>query len=43
VLAYDTANNIAWRASGLSLGPYGCDTDSVPGDRKITYAYDPLN
>jgi RHS repeat-associated protein len=44
VQAYDAANNIAWRASGLSLpGTATCDQGSVPAARQITYGYDTRN
>ena len=44
VQAYDTASNIAWRASGLSLPSTGaCDQASVPAARQIGYGYDLRN
>lgn len=43
VQAYDTAGNLAWRASGLSLPNISCDQASVPANRKIEYQYDALD
>ena len=44
VLAYDSANNIAWRSSGLALlATNNCDQTSVPETRKINYSYDARN
>jgi RHS repeat-associated protein len=44
VQAYDAANNVAWRASGLSLpSTSSCDYGSVPASRQITYGYDTRN
>jgi RHS repeat-associated protein len=41
---YDAANNLAWRASGLTLpSTTTCDTASVPANKKITYGYDLRN
>ena len=44
VQAYDSANNLAWRASGLSLpGTSSCDQASVPAARMLSYGYDARN
>jgi len=44
VQAYDGANNVAWRASGLNLpATDACDQGSVPGAQKMSFAYDELN
>jgi RHS repeat-associated protein len=43
VQEYDAANNVAWRASGLSLPGATCDQGSVPANRQISYAYDARN
>jgi len=41
---YDGANNVAWRASGLTLpSPTDCNTASVVAGKKIVFGYDPLN
>jgi YD repeat-containing protein len=40
---YDLANNVIWRASGLSLPSASCDTLSVVSSKKIGYGYDALN
>jgi RHS repeat-associated protein len=41
---YDLANNVAWRAVGLSLpSTTACDTASAPAARKIVYDYDARN
>ncbi len=41
---YDLANNVSWKASGLSLlSNTTCDTASVAVSKKITYGYDALN
>ena len=39
----DGANNVAWRASGLSLPSLTCDIASVAAGSKVTYGYDTLN
>ena len=44
VQAYDTAGNLQWRASGLTLpNPFSCDQASVPAVRRIDYGYDTRN
>jgi RHS repeat-associated protein len=44
VQAYDAANNVAWRASGLGLpSTASCDYGSVPAARQIGYGYDARN
>jgi RHS repeat-associated protein len=44
VQAYDSANNIAWRASGLALpSTSSCDQSSAPDARKLSYGYDTRN
>lgn len=43
VQSYDLANNVAWRASGLSLPGGGCDQASVAEASKVNYSYDTLN
>lgn len=41
---YDTANNIAWRATGLGLtATNACNTSDVPASKQITYTYDARN
>jgi RHS repeat-associated protein len=40
---YDAANNVLWRASGLSLPSASCDIASVPAGNKIAFGYDPSN
>lgn len=40
---YDSANNVAWRASGLALGNLVCDRTSVPPARMVSYGYDARN
>ena len=40
---YDAANNLAWRAPGVSLIGNQCDTGNVPGGRKMSFAYDTRN
>jgi RHS repeat-associated protein len=41
---HDAANNVAWRASGLSLpSTASCDHAGVPAARQITYGYDARN
>ena len=41
VQAYDTAGNVAWRASGLALpGTSTCDQGSAPAARMLTFGYD---
>jgi RHS repeat-associated protein len=41
---YDLANNVSWRAVGLSLpSTTSCDTASAPAERKIVYDYDARN
>lgn len=38
---YDTAGNMAWRASGLNLpGSATCDQGSVPPSRMVAFTYD---
>jgi RHS repeat-associated protein len=40
----DAADNVAWRASGLSVGNPGvCDFNAVPAERKISHSYDARN
>jgi hypothetical protein len=40
----DGANNVAWRATGLSLtSTSACDTASVPAASKVAYTYDGRN
>jgi len=43
VQAYDSAGNLGWRASGLSLPGPGCDSGAVPGNRKASFAYDDMD
>lgn len=44
VQAYDTANNVAWRASGLTtLSLTSCDQSSVAAARKVSFGYDSRN
>jgi RHS repeat-associated protein len=43
VQAYDAANNVLWRATGLTLTSAVCDPASVPAARKVTYHYDARN
>jgi RHS repeat-associated protein len=44
VQTYDAANNVSWRAAGLSLpSTTSCDTASVLAAKKITYGYDTRN
>lgn len=44
VQALDAANNVSWRATGLSLtDPASCDYASVPSNRVIGYTYDARN
>ena len=44
IQAYDAANNIAWRASGLGLtSTASCDTASAPAASKVAYTYDARN
>jgi RHS repeat-associated protein len=44
VVAYDAANNLAWRASGQSLpSTSACDQASVPAAARINYSYDARN
>jgi hypothetical protein len=41
---YDLANNVSWRATGLSLpSTSSCDTTSVAAATKISFSYDPRN
>jgi RHS repeat-associated protein len=40
---YDLANNLSWRAAGLSLPSSTCDTASVPAASKTSFTYDALN
>lgn len=40
---YDAANNVLWRATGLSLPASSCDTASVPSAKKMTFTYDAMN
>lgn len=41
---YDAANNVQWRATGLSLpSASNCDTASVAAATKISFGYDVLN
>jgi RHS repeat-associated protein len=41
---YDAANNVSWRAAGLSLSSTtSCDTANVPATSKANYAYDAVN
>jgi len=40
IQAYDGANNLEWKASGLNLpSTTSCDQASVPANRKIQYGY----
>src|SRR5690606_12004402 len=44
VMDYDDVGNLVWSASGLSLpGTTSCDRTSVPGEVKVTRAYDARN
>ena len=43
VQAYDGANNLQWKASGLTLTSLVCDPGSVPAARKVSYGYDARN
>jgi len=44
VQAYDSAGNLAWRASGNALpSTTSCDQTSVPGTRIVSFGYDPRN
>lgn len=44
VQAYDLANNIAWRASGLALlSTNTCDTANVPMAKRMAFGYDNQN
>ena len=44
VQTYDLADNVSWRASGLSLpSTTSCDDTSVAGAAKVTFGYDVLN
>ena len=44
VQAYDAANNVVWRASGLALpNASACDQSSVPAARQIGYGHDLRN
>jgi RHS repeat-associated protein len=43
VVQYDSANNVAWRASGLTLPSLSCEQSSVPANRMVSYTYDALN
>ena len=40
---YDSANNVAWRASGLALNSLVCDRTSVPAARMVAHGYDARN
>jgi RHS repeat-associated protein len=44
VQAYDDANNVTWRATGLTLtATDNCNTGDVPGAKQIAYTYDARN
>ncbi len=44
VQAYDAANNVAWRASGLALpDTQACNQDAVPADRFVSFRHDLLD
>lgn len=44
IRSVDAANNLAWKAVGLTLtSPASCDSESVPAARKIAYTYDARN
>jgi YD repeat-containing protein len=43
VMAYDSANNLAWSASGLSISGGGCGQEQVSTAAKIVRSYDPMN
>lgn len=45
VMAYDTASNLAWTASGLSINAVDddCARDQVPDAAKTTRSYDAMN
>ena len=44
VEAFDAANNLGWRATGLNLpGLSTCDYDGVPAAKRTTFAYDARN
>jgi YD repeat-containing protein len=40
---YDLANNVSWRASGLSLPSSSCDTTSVATAKNVSFSYDTRN
>lgn len=40
---YDNADNVAWRATGLSLTSPTCDRGSVAAASKVSFAYDTRN
>ncbi|WP_431286228.1 RHS repeat-associated core domain-containing protein [Roseateles chitinivorans] len=40
---YDSAGNLAWRASGQNLPTLECDRTNVPAAAKISHTYDELN
>jgi YD repeat-containing protein len=44
IQSLDAANNVSWRAIGLGLTSTAtCDQASVPGNKKIAFAYDARN
>lgn len=44
IQAYDAANNIAWKASGLPLpSTTNCDYESVSASNKVVMGYNPVN
>ena len=44
IQAYDAANNVAWRATGVPLlSTTACDTASVTAAQKMSFGYDSLN
>lgn len=40
---YDLANNVAWRASGLSPVAGLCDENNAPPTRRVNFSYDMMN
>ena len=44
IQAYDNANNVIWRATGVALlGTSTCDQSSVPTERQTSFTYDTRN
>ena len=44
IQAYDTANRVAWKATGQTLtSTASCDLSNVATNQKISYSYDALN